>query len=318
MIDLTMPDTQESKFDLIFDLSEELDLLPPVYIISHKRSANLPTLSSIPALRSRATVVVAHSEEDDYRAALPDVDVAVIPEGFGGHDIGIGRAKQYCLEMADMLGQDTIVMLDDDLVRLSILFDKGEGKVSHAFKSFVGDRIDDYQSGLLVLMAALAQEAFDAHPEAIIASAQCNNSNRSIGSSEKRWELNRGGNPSQMTVWRVDRFTEMCGEMDLVDFNYHGEDIALVEQIIHAGGSVVHVPSIIGQYLDYETQSVMRTPDNAPTLRQEEHDSIMKRPLADFIKTRTDIIGRPQWHSMDWTALRRKGLVKDDIRLWTD
>src|SRR5690625_7910821 len=65
-----------------------------------------------------------------------------------------------------------------------------------------------------------------------------------------------------MTVWRVDRFTEMCGEMDLVDFNYHGEDIALVEQIIHAGGSVVHVPSIIGQYLDYETQSVMRTPDN--------------------------------------------------------
>ena len=318
MIDLTMPDTQESKFDLIFDLSEELDLLPPVYIISHRRASALPTLSAIPALRGRATIVVAHSEEDDYRAAQPDVDVAVIPEGYGGHDIGIGRAKQYCLEMATLLGQDTIVMLDDDLVRLSILFDKGDGKVSHAFKRFVGDRIDDYQSGLLVLMAMLAQEAFAAHPEAIIASAQCNNSNRSIGSSEKRWELNRGGNPSQMTVWRTDRFADLCGEMDLENFNYHGEDIALVEQIIHSGGSVVHVPSIIGQYLDYETQSVMRTPDNAPALRQEEHDSIMQRPLARFVKTRTDIIGRPQWHSMDWTALRKEGLVKDDIRYWVD
>src|SRR5699024_11627371 len=135
--------------------------------------------------------------------------------------IGIGRAKQYCLEMATLLGQDTVLMLDDDLVRLSILCEKGDGKVSYAFKRFVGDRIDDYQSGLLVLMAMLAQEAFAAHPEAIIASAQCNNSNRSISSSEKRWELNRGGNPSQMTVWRTDRFADLCGEMDLENFNYH-------------------------------------------------------------------------------------------------
>src|SRR5699024_6257825 len=116
VIDLTMPDTQESKFDLIFDLSEELDFLPPVYIISHKRSSHLPTLSSIPALRSRATVVVAHSEEDDYRAALPDVDVAVIPEGYGGHDRGLGRAKQYCLDMATLLRQDTTVLVGGDPV----------------------------------------------------------------------------------------------------------------------------------------------------------------------------------------------------------
>src|SRR5699024_10881940 len=133
--------------------------------------------------------------------------------------IGIGRAKQYCLEMATLLGQDTIVMLDDDLVRLSILFDKGDGKVSHAFKRFVGDRIDDYQSGLLVLMAMLAQEAFDAHPEAIIASAQCNNSNRSIGSSEKRRELNRGRNHAQITDWRTDRAADLSSQLEQDEFN---------------------------------------------------------------------------------------------------
>lgn len=318
MISLQVEDTRDAKFGLALELSKRLDLLPPIYIISHRRARRLRTLQTLPALTERARLVVAAEEAEEYRRAHPRARVLTIPKGYRGLEIGVGRAKQFVFDTADLLGQDHILIIDDDLKNLSVLYAIGAGKVSHAFLQAIGNRQEELQLGLLVLMALCAGEAYAAHDNAVTASPQGNNSNRTTGSSEVRWELNRGGVPSQLQSWRVDRFRDRCRELDLLNFNRHGDDIAAACLIVSAGGAVVNVPSIIGSYFDYETQSVLRDPRTAPGLRQEEHDGLMKLPLARYVKTRTDVLDRPQWHSLNWTALERDGRTTTARTLWTD
>jgi hypothetical protein len=190
--------------------------------------------------------------------------------------------------------------------------------VSHAYARAWTGRKEDFFGGLLVVVALAAEEAYEAEPTAVIASPQCNNANRTTGSSQTRWELNRGGPPAQIQSWRVDRFSELCGELDLEHFNLHGDDIGVAAQIVAAGGSVVNVPSVIGQYLDYEQQSVIRTPETAPALRRAEHEALMNHELADYVTTREDILGQPQWHSLDWRKLVQRKKIPSTRVMWDD
>lgn len=310
-------DTRDEKFGLVERLSKELTSLPPTYVITHKRAKILPTLKTLPFLKDMAMFVVAEEELSTYRAEHT-LSYAKIPSGYRGYDRGVGRARQFCLDLAELLGHDHILILDDDLTSLSVLYGIGEGKVSHAYARAWSGPKEDFFGGLLVAMALAAEEAYDAHPEAVIASPQCNNANRTTGSSETRWELNRGGPPAQIQSWRVDRFADRCGELDLERFNYHGDDIGVAAQVIAAGGSVVNIPSVIGQYLDYETESVIRSPATAPALRAAEHEALMSHELADYVTTREDILGRPQWHSLDWRKLLQRKKIPSDRMRWDD
>lgn len=320
MIDLQISeDSLEEKFALIYAAAAVPDALPPVYIISHRRSDNLRTLRTLPWLVDIATVVVAEPELDTYQAAWPNVEFASIPPGYGGHDIGVGRAVDYTLHLANRRRQKHILMLNDDLKAVTMLFDVGGGKVSHAYFTLVGDRRQEYFRGVMTLIAQCAEEAYAVEPTAIVASPQANNSNRTPLASSKRWALNQGGNPAQLVSWRVDRFVETVGHLNLDDFNYHGDDIGVACDIIENGGQLVDLPSFIGHYLDYETESVLRTPETAPLLRQEEHDALVAKPvMGKYIKTREDILGRPQWHSLDWPRMKAEGVAAAGAALWTD
>lgn len=312
-------DNRETKFGLVAELAREIESLPPIYVITHKRSKTLPTLKTLPFLRDMARFVVAEEELSTYRADQPGLDYLKIPSGYRGLDRGVGRARQFCLDDAWLNGaEDHILILDDDLTSLSVLYGIGEGKVSHAYaRAWDGPR-ESFFGGLLVVVALAAEEAYAEHPNAMIASPQCNNANRTTGSSETRWELNRGGPPAQIQSWRVDRFAEKCGELDLERFNYHGDDIGVAAQVIAAGGSVVNIPSVIGQYLDYETDSVIRSAETAPALRAAEHAALEADPMWPYVTTREDILGRPQWHSLDWRKLVQRKKIESDRALWKD
>ena len=311
-------DTRDEKFGKVAELAMEIEDLPPIYVITHKRSKTLPTLKTLPFLRDCALFVVAEEELSTYRADQPGLDYLRIPSGYRGLDRGVGRARQFCLDDAWANDRDHILILDDDLTSLSVLYGIGEGKVSHAYARAWSGRKEDFFGGLLVAVALAAEEAYEAEPTAVIASPQCNNANRTTGSSQTRWELNRGGPPAQIQSWRVDRFSERCGELDLEHFNLHGDDIGVAAQIVAAGGSVVNVPSVIGQYLDYEQQSVIRTPETAPALRRAEHEALMNHELADYVTTREDILGQPQWHSLDWRKLVQRKKIPSTRVMWDD
>lgn len=316
--DLRCEDSWEGKSGLMFRLGARADeLLPPVYVISHRRHADTPTLRAFAALRDHITVVVAVEEADDYQTALPGWKVLPIPAGYRGYPIGVGRARQFVLDTAELLGQERIVLLDDDLMSVAPLYSIGNGKVSMAVRKHLPPEYTaEFNTGWLVTVAACAEEAFD-RSQGVLAAPQTNNPDRHEPPAAHRWWLNRGKPPAQCQVWDVERFAERCGEMDLERFNYHGDDIAVALQIISAGGSIVQVPSMLSVYWDYETQSVLRDESSAPDLRQTEHDHLTEK-YPRYVRTRTDILGRPQWHDIAWASVRNDGLVEPyQAALWS-
>ena len=314
---LQIADTREAKFDLVEELSYRGDLLPPVYITSHARPHTLNTLKVLPALRSVVTLVVAEPEVEEYRAAQPDVNILPIPAGWGGSEIGLGRAKMFALTHARSIGQKRVMLLDDDLTGITLLYTLPNGKASHAMPP--ADERGLFRWGELILFSQIMEDAFDSEPTVVLGAPQCSNPSRTTRSASIRWALNSGRPPSQMVVWDVERFFHYLPEgIDLTRFNRHGEDIGGVMQILQAGGSAAWVGSILAHWFDYETRSVIRTPQTAPQLRQEEHDALMELEWARFIKTKTDMLDRPQWHAPDWPALKKDSRVKDRTVLWPD
>lgn len=317
MPSLSIPDSREAKFDLVEELAYEGHRLPPVYITTHARARVMNTLKVLPALRSRVTLVVAEPEVIEYRAAHPDVDILPIPAGWGGSEIGHGRAKMFTLRHARSIGQKRIMLIDDDLVGISLLYTLPNGKASHAMPP--ADERELFRWGVVVLFAKIMEEAFAAEPTLVLGAPQCSNPSRTKRSASIRWALNFGRPPSQMVVWDVERFFRYLPEgIDLERFNRHGDDIGGIMQILQAGGSGAWVGSILAHWFDYETRSVIRTPETAPALRQDEHDALMELEWARFIKTNTDILDRPQWHAPDWTALKKDGRVKERTVFWPD
>lgn len=318
-INLSVGDNQADKFALVEELSYRDDLLPPVYILSHRRAGSVNTLKVLPGLRRRATLVVAEPEVEEYRTAYPSVEILPIPAGWGGSDIGLGRAKMFALTHAREQGQPRVVLMDDDLVSFSLLYSLpgGGGKVSRKLPP--PDERELFRWGLFILLAEIMAQAFDEEPTLVMGAPQCSNPSRTKRSASIRWALNSGRPPSQMVVWDVERFFRYLPQgIDLSHFNRHGEDIGGAMQILQAGGSAAWVGSIVADWYDYETRSVIRTPETAPALRQEEHDSLMSLEWSRYVKTSTDMLDRPQWHAPDWPALKRDRLIKDRIVLWED
>jgi len=107
----------------------------------------VPTLSRAGKVRifrdlPNATLLVDYSQAADYRAAYPDADLHVLPEGV----CGIAGVREYCVR--DVGGK--ILMLDDDLWFYTRREDD-EGKLVNASErdmvnllEAVEDALDDY------------------------------------------------------------------------------------------------------------------------------------------------------------------------------
>lgn len=315
---LQIEDSRESKFKLVEELALREDLLPPVYILSHARADSVNTLRVLPALRRFAMVVVAEEELSAYRTAQgPDAELLAIPSGWGGHGLGLGRAKMFALDHARQSGSRRAILLDDDLTAMSALYSISEGKVSRALPAAPERGI--FRMGLLVLFTLVMEEVFATDRSVVCGAPQTSNPERMPRAADMRWAVNSGRAPSQFVLWDLDRLDEyMPDGIDLDRFNRHGEDIAMTMEVLTRGGSVARVPSILTDWYDYETRSVIRTPATAPDLRQAEHDHLLASGWGELLRTRTDLLGRPQWHSPDWAALRDRGLAPASQDSWTD
>ena len=318
----TVPYDWASRSQLVLDIAGQVtddpDKLPPVYIISYHRSDNAPTLRMFPtSITQRFTVVVHEEEKALYQAALPDAKILTIPRMWRGYELGAGRARQFVLETAELLGQDRILLLDDDMVNLTTLYAIPGGKVSRAIRSRYDGDPAVFRLGVLGLFAVLSEDAAQHDSTLCLTACQYNNAQRNTWSAATRWRTNHGKPPGQVEYWAMDRWLKYCPEgIDLEHFARHGEDIAVNLQLAYAGASVGNIPCVIGDFWDYETRSVLRNPQNAPALRQVEHDNLMLHPLAPYISTRLDMVGRPQWNTVNWPLMRRDKIVQSVTASW--
>jgi hypothetical protein len=93
--------------------------LYPIYVPSYSRAGTAPLLEMLkaadPRVQGRVYIVVRPSEVAAYRSAYPWATVLAekVP--------GIGPARMACLRYADTHGQKRIVVLDDDIIHVSLL-----------------------------------------------------------------------------------------------------------------------------------------------------------------------------------------------------
>ena len=294
--------------------------LPPIFIRSHARADKMDTLRRFPFLTRRATVVVAEAEYEDYLAEWPSVALWKMPG-----EPSAGRAIQFILEIAQDLGHEHILILDDDLMSITALYENpgSEKYASRAIRRWIGNapRLrDQFHHGFLSLIAHAAEDAYASEPTAALAGVQVMSPNWTVDSAATMWRLNVGPVfPSQLMSVHVPRFMEVVGGVD-PDFHEHGDDLSMTVDLLDAGGSTVMLPTFITGWRSYETESVIRDELTAPAYRQREHDLIMAKPLGrdGYIRTRYDDQGRPWWHRVNWQKLRKDGRVKTSEKTWKE
>ena len=310
--------TREELFQTAWD---SRFALPPIYIRSHARADKLDTLRRFPFLERRAILVVAEDEEVDYLLEWPAAHILTIPTGYPGEK-SAGRAIQFILETAKAKRQEHILILDDDLMSLTALYEDEGGKVSRAIRRHLPERQDRelLAQGFFGMIATAAEDAYASEPTAALAGVQVMSPSWTANCAAVMWRLNFGPVfPSQLMSVNVPRFMEMVGGVD-PDFHEHGDDLSMTVDLLDAGGSTVMLPTFITGWRSYETESVIRDELTAPAYRQREHDLIMAKPLGreGYIRTRYDDQGRPWWHRVNWQKLRKDGMVKTSEKTWKE
>lgn len=199
--------------------------LYPIYVPSAFRAGTAPLLNMLAnapaAVQRKVTVVTLPSQGAQYRRAYPWARVITESKK------GIGPARMRCLLDAGARDHQNIVVLDDDIIHVSLLerIDRGAA----------GPHTRRYSSGVsgipeplllvrsLAVGCKLASAVFSVRSDAAYGAARnalfSGGVETSVGAA-----LNKGSFPACVMFFDVDRFT--MRQMPK-PYQYHGEDLAM-------------------------------------------------------------------------------------------
>lgn len=283
-------DTWEARWAGIKELAcqvMEYDVvLPPVYILSHAR-LDIPTLKTLDLLAKLnldVTVVVPEEAYLDYFLEWEKpVHVLLIPAEYRGVERGVGQARQFVLDTAEKRGQDIIVMLDDDITGIAMMYQGEDGKASSAHVERVGSDRDIYRLGVFANAVLTAVDVMREHPRVVIMGPQNRNDQRTLDAALSAYDLNYGRMPIGFVVWNTKRFREVAGAIDM-RYNRHGEDLWSTMTILHNGGWYGRIPNVLVSYYDEHTQSTLKNPDTEKAVRNEEGERVATERWFDKLR----------------------------------
>lgn len=191
-----------------------------IYVPSYSRAGSAPLLEMLakakPVIQKKVHIVVRPEEKLAYQRAYPWA--VVIPE----RQPGIGPARMRCLIHADIKGYENIVVLDDDIIHVSLL-EQGETH-TRRFSSKVSGIPEP---SLLILSLAvacrMASVIFKHLPMVSYGAARnalfSGDVDTTIGAT-----FNKGSFPACVMFFNVYRFS--MREMP-EPYHFHGEDLAM-------------------------------------------------------------------------------------------
>jgi len=215
--------------------------LYPIYVPSYSRAGSAPLLEMLKDasdyVQRNVTIVVRPEEVSDYHLAYPWA--VVIAE----RQPGIGPARMRCLRNAERRGYKRIVVLDDDIIHVSLLERPAGSSHTRRYSAKVSGWAEP---GLLVRSLAvachLADGVFKVRPAASYGAARnalfSGDVDTSIGAT-----LNKGSFPACVMFMDVERFT--MRERDLpAEFHFHGEDLAMFLDALTQEQEVFTLPGV--------------------------------------------------------------------------
>lgn len=197
----------------------------PIYVPSAYRAGSAPFLEMLrqagKQVQSKVHIVTLAEEAQDYQKAYPWAKVIVEQQR------GIGPARMRCLQDADKRGYHNIVVLDDDIIHVSLLerIERTDGRLHTRRHS---SNVSGIPEPLLLLRSLavgckMATAVFRMFPELPYGAARNALFSGDVDTSTGA-TANKGSFPACVMFFNVEAFTMRKMPKD---YHFHGEDLAM-------------------------------------------------------------------------------------------
>ena len=215
----------------------------PIYVPSYSRAGNAPLLDILakatPSIQRRVHVVVRREEQKAYGDAYPWAKLITHPGPYG-----VGPARARALRDAEQRGHERIVMMDDDVVHLSLMEKtinaQGKPHTRRWSEKLAGQPSEQHLPRSLAVACRLADRSFELLPDAAYGSAR-----QGLFSGDVDTDIgvfaDKGGFPACVLFFDLARFSwRDCPE----PYRLHGEDLSMFLHTLEDGKQAFVIPSV--------------------------------------------------------------------------
>lgn len=215
----------------------------PIYVPSYNRAGSAPLLEILgkatPSVQRRVYVMVRREEAEAYRQAYPWARV-VSHRG----PYGVGPARAAILRNAELHNYERIVMMDDDVVHLSLMemtvSPEGKKHTRRWSEKLAQQSSEDHLPRSLAVACRLADRVFETEQDAAYGSARQGLFSGDVDTSVGAF-MDKGGFPACVLFFDLARFTwRDCPE----PYRLHGEDLSMFLHTITDGKGAFVIPSV--------------------------------------------------------------------------
>jgi len=302
---------KEEMSDWLMSLAPEDRL--PLWFISYDRAGTAPMLNTAHkwGTAELVNVVVRESQAKAYRAAYPKFQIHGLPDD---EISSAGEARWGAADLAYALGNDAVLMFDDDVLALNFMFNGFIGSGPNAGTectkhSLVGDHKTDPQLAERILtgFSEMGREVHVTHPDAILGGMIKQHMSFSPRNHRTKYILNGGATARQVMIWNLKRADELDIRLNQDLFARHGEDIGFSAEILKAGADCWATPSFSFHHWPEDInihRSVVRNAGNAKELHEEEWAALQQYPIKDYLRIKRSMIDNSyEWGDVNWKAL---------------
>jgi hypothetical protein len=227
--------------------------LYPIYVPSYTRAGRAPFLEQLHGtpltVRNRVHIVVRPEDKSDYRNSYPWAKIVVEAQP------GIGPARMRCLIDAEARGYSRIVVVDDDIEKVSLLrrvVRPGQPDYAQRYSSSItGISKPALTVRTLAATCLLADGVFALREDAAYGAARNALFAGPVADPRIGAMLHKQSFPACVMLIDVERFR--MREMP-EPFHYHGEDLAMFLDTLESGQRAFQLPAVA-----YDQNSTIRT-----------------------------------------------------------
>lgn len=215
----------------------------PIYVPSYNRAGSAPLLAILakaaPSVRKRVHIMVRRTEQKAYLKAYPWAKVLTHAGPYG-----VGPARAAILRHASMVGFKRIMMLDDDVVHVSLMEktirEDGSSHTRRWSEKLAGQPSEVHMPRALAVACYLADQVFALAPAAAYGSGR-----QGLFSGDVDTDIgafaDKGGFPACLLFFDLDRFTwRDCPE----PYRLHGEDLSMFLHTLSEGSQGFVIPGV--------------------------------------------------------------------------
>lgn len=234
----------DKMIELMHDVKAD-EVMYPIYVPSYMRAGTAPLLNLLAGapsdIKRKVYIVCRASESKAYRRAYPWATIVEQRVPWG-----IGPARMVCLQDADKRGFERIVMMDDDIIYVSLLEDRSPADAPYTKSG----RYSIRNSGMgpieftlrnLAFGCEMADAIFDLAGDVAYGSTRSafmtHSENVSVAAT-----IDKGGFPLCVLFIDVQRFT--MRDMPPA-FQYEGEDLAMFLDTYEQGWSAFLMNTLV-------------------------------------------------------------------------